>query len=137
VGARPLPSGSLSTSEPQPKSSLLEKLHERRDAHKQRSKIVRALYVVVGATLLLAGLAMLVLPGPAFAVIPIGLFLLALEFTWAEAVLQRSLEQADKARQKAAQTTTTQRVLSGVGVALAVAGVIAWAILGDIPVVPV
>jgi uncharacterized protein (TIGR02611 family) len=98
---------------------------------------VRALYVVVGATVLIAGIAMLVLPGPAFAVIPIGLFMLALEFTWAEAVLQRSLEQADKARQKAAETTTAQRVLTGIAAALAAAGFVAWAILGDVPLLPV
>jgi uncharacterized protein (TIGR02611 family) len=136
VGTRSLPSGALSTEEP-PKPPLLAKLQDRRAHHKQRSKIVRALYVVVGATVLIAGIAMLVLPGPAFAVIPIGLFMLALEFTWAEAVLQRSLEQADKARQKAAETTTAQRVLTGIAAALAAAGFVAWAILGDVPLLPV
>ena len=47
------------------------------------------------------GLAMLVLPGPAFLVIPIGLAILALEFTWAETMLERAIEQGEKARQRA------------------------------------
>ncbi len=38
---------------------------------------------VIGFTVLLLGLCLLVLPGPAFVVIPIGLGLLAIEFEWA------------------------------------------------------
>ena len=95
------------------------------------------LYAVAGVTLLLAGIAMLVLPGPAFVVIPIGLALLSLEFTWAERLLERSLEEAAKAQQKAAATTRTQRVLTGVGGVLAAAAFAAWAYWGDVPVLPV
>ncbi|MBJ7519545.1 MAG: PGPGW domain-containing protein [Solirubrobacteraceae bacterium] len=105
--------------------------------HRARPRVIRVLYAAVGVTVLLAGLIMLVTPGPAFAIIPIGLFILALEFTWAEAALEKSLEQADKAKQKAAQTTRTQRVLTATAVVLAVAAVVAWALMGDIPVVPV
>jgi tellurite resistance protein TerC len=38
---------------------------------------------VLGTTILLFGIALLVLPGPAFLVIPLGLGLLATEFVWA------------------------------------------------------
>ena len=38
---------------------------------------------IVGTTVLTLGIAMLVLPGPAFMVIPIGLAILATEFVWA------------------------------------------------------
>jgi uncharacterized protein (TIGR02611 family) len=134
VGTGPLPSRALSTHEKHP---LIEKLQVRREHHKQRARLIRALYLVVGITLLLGGLAMLVLPGPAFVVIPIGLFILALEFTWAEGALERSLEQAEKAKQKAAETTPLQRLLSAIAIALAVAGVVVWAIWGDIPLLPV
>lgn len=37
----------------------------------------------VGATILIVGIALLVLPGPAFVVIPAGLAILAAEFAWA------------------------------------------------------
>jgi uncharacterized protein (TIGR02611 family) len=98
---------------------------------------VRALYVMVGFTVLLGGLAMLVLPGPAFLVIPIGLAILALEFTWAETMLERAIEQGEKAKQRASETTTAQRMLTGVAVAVGVAAAAAWAVMGDIPLAPV
>ena len=79
---------------------------------------------------------MLVLPGPALIVIPIGLALLSLEFVWAEGLLERCLVQADNAKRKAQETTTTQRILSGVAAALGVAGLVVWGILGDIPLLP-
>src|SRR3954471_5012276 len=120
-----------------PRPKLVTKLQERKEQHLQRSRIVRALYVMVGFTVLLAGLAMLVLPGPAFLVIPIGLAILALEFTWAETMLERAIEQGEKARQRATETTTTQRALTGVAAALGAAAVALWAMLGDIPVLPV
>jgi uncharacterized protein (TIGR02611 family) len=120
-----------------PRPKLVEKLQERKEVHLQRSRWVRILYVLVGFTVLLGGLAMLVLPGPAFLVIPIGLAILALEFTWAETMLQRAIEQGEKAKQKASDTTTTQKVMTGVAVALAAGAVVAWAVIGDIPVVPV
>ena len=112
-------------------------LREKRETHRDRSRVVRILWALVGFTLLLAGIAMLIAPGPAFVVIPIGLAILSLEFRWAENMLEKSLEQADKAAQKAAETSRTQRILAAVATALAVSAVAAWAILGDIPLLPV
>jgi uncharacterized protein (TIGR02611 family) len=52
--------------------------------------IVRRIIVsVVGATVLLIGIALLVLPGPAFIVIPIGLAILATEYAWARHWLKK------------------------------------------------
>jgi uncharacterized protein (TIGR02611 family) len=116
---------------------MVERLREQRERHLERPKVVRALYVVVGVTFLLAGIAMLVAPGPAFVVIPIGLAILSLEFTWAERLLERSLEQAERAKQSAKETTTAQRILTGVAVALAAGAFVAWSIVGDVPVLPV
>lgn len=47
---------------------------------------------VVGATVLLIGVVMLVTPGPALIVIPVGLAILSIEFTWARAWLKRLRE---------------------------------------------
>jgi uncharacterized protein (TIGR02611 family) len=53
-------------------------------------EIVRRVIVsVVGATVLLIGIALLVLPGPAFLVIPIGLAILATEYAWARHWLRK------------------------------------------------
>ncbi len=43
----------------------------------------RIVVVVVGFTVLLAGVVMIVVPGPALIVIPVGLAILGIEFAWA------------------------------------------------------
>lgn len=48
----------------------------------------RVVVAVVGGTVLLVGIALLVLPGPAFVVIPVGLGILAIEFAWARRWLE-------------------------------------------------
>jgi tellurite resistance protein TerC len=50
---------------------------------------------VVGFTVLAIGIAMMVLPGPAFIVIPIGLGILGLEFAWARRWLEKVKEKAE------------------------------------------
>jgi uncharacterized protein (TIGR02611 family) len=49
----------------------------------------RIAVAVVGGTVLLVGLALIVLPGPAFVVIPLGLAILGLEFAWARLWLRK------------------------------------------------
>jgi uncharacterized protein (TIGR02611 family) len=44
---------------------------------------------IVGGTVLLIGIAMLVLPGPGLVVIPLGLAILGVEFAWARAWLRK------------------------------------------------
>jgi len=44
---------------------------------------------VVGATVLLIGVALLIFPGPAFIVIPVGLAILASEYAWARRWLRK------------------------------------------------
>jgi uncharacterized protein (TIGR02611 family) len=115
---------------------MVQRLEAQRERHRNRPLFVRVLYIAVGFTLLAAGVAMLVLPGPAFVVIPIGLAVLSLEFAWAEQLLERALEQGELAKRKAAETTTMQRVLTGIAVALAAGALLAWGLLGDIPLLP-
>ena len=43
----------------------------------------RVVIFVIGSTVVLIGVAMIVLPGPAIVVIPLGLAILATEFIWA------------------------------------------------------
>ena len=49
----------------------------------------KAVILVLGSSVLLIGIAMLLLPGPAFIMIPLGLSILALEFAWARHWLRR------------------------------------------------
>lgn len=50
----------------------------------------RAVVAVIGFTVLLIGVAMVVLPGPAVVVIPLGLAILATEFVWAQRLLDKA-----------------------------------------------
>ena len=118
------------------KPKLVRRLEQQRTRHRKRPFIVRVLYILVGFTLVVGGLGMLVLPGPAFVVIPIGLAILSLEFVWAEALLDRALEQGEVARRKAAATTRTQRILTALACALGAAALAVWAYFGDIPLLP-
>jgi len=122
--------------EPTRAQRMKERLAERREAHVQRGRFYRTGFTIVGATVTLAGIAMLVTPGPAFVVIPIGLAMLALEFAWAERLLDRALDQAEIASRKAAETTRMQRVMGAVATALAAAAAVTAWLLWEIPLIP-
>ena len=58
---------------------------------------------VIGTTILLIGVALIVLPGPAFIVIPIGLSVLASEFIWARRVIKRGRIFVERVRRRVAK----------------------------------
>lgn len=73
----------------------------------------RIVISIVGFTVLGLGAAMLVLPGPAMVVIPIGLAILGLEFAWARRFLrtlkeggEQALERVGIRKRRAAPPTT-------------------------------
>ena len=95
-------------------------------AHRGR---VRALVVRIGVTVLgplvvLAGVAMLVLPGPGLVVMALGGALLALEYEWARRVLATCGRTLDRGRRAVVpkDSSTTRRIL---GVATTIALVVA------------
>ena len=56
----------------------------------QVPQVVRkVILAVIGTTVVFIGIALIILPGPAFIVIPIGLAILASEFIWARRVVKR------------------------------------------------
>ena len=61
----------------------------RRTGLDRNPRIRKFLVALIGGTILLIGLALVVLPGPAVVVIPIGLALLASEFAWARRIIRR------------------------------------------------
>lgn len=53
-------------------------------------RLLRQIAVAIaGGAVLLVGIAMIVLPGPAIVVIPMGLAILAIEFVWARRLLKK------------------------------------------------
>ena len=61
-------------------------------------RLRKLIVAVIGITILLIGVAMIVLPGPAFIVIPVALALLATEFAWARRAVRRARVMIAKAR---------------------------------------
>jgi uncharacterized protein (TIGR02611 family) len=62
-------------------------------------QVVRAFRIVSGFTLLLAGVVMIVTPGPGWFVIFLGLGLLAAEFVWARRLMDRLKREGDRVRE--------------------------------------
>jgi uncharacterized protein (TIGR02611 family) len=122
--------------ERRPRPKLIQKLEARRETHRERNRVFRIAFGVAGLLVLLGGVVMLVTPGPAFVLIPIGLAMLSMEFVWAERLLERSLEQAEIAQEKAAQTTRTQRIMGAVAALLAIAACVLAVLWWDIPILP-
>ena len=62
-------------------------------------KLLRRIVVgVIGGTIVLIGVALTILPGPAFIVIPLGLLILGSEFAWARRLLRRAKEMIGRPR---------------------------------------
>ncbi len=55
----------------------------------------RLVVALIGGTIVLLGIVMIVFPGPALVMIPLGLAVLGAEFTWAQRWLSRLREQAN------------------------------------------
>src|SRR5262245_46730051 len=116
--------------------AFIERLLERREQHQDRHIAFRIVWGIAGSLVLTAGLIMLVTPGPAFVLIPVGLAMLALEFEWAERLLERALNAAEKARERAENATRTQRILGILGTCALLAACLAAVLLVNVPVLP-
>jgi uncharacterized protein (TIGR02611 family) len=64
------------------------------------ANIRRLVIGVVGGTVLLIGIIMIVTPGPAVVVIPMGLAILATEFIWARTLLVKVKEKIQRATER-------------------------------------
>ncbi len=105
---------------------LIQRMEEKREAFQERGRVYRAMWVAAGAIVTAAGLALLLLPGPAFVVIPIGLAMLSLEFAWAERLLDSTLERGVEAKDRAIGATRRQKIvgIAAIVCALAAAGAV-------------
>jgi tellurite resistance protein TerC len=62
-------------------------------------QVRRIFRIIAGFTLLLAGIVMIVTPGPGWLVILLGLGLLAAEFVWARRLMDRIKREGDRVRE--------------------------------------
>lgn len=71
---------------------------------KSLKQVKRVIIGVVGFTVLAIGLVMIVLPGPAFIVIPVALGILASEFVWAKNLIQKVRSKIPKKKKSKEET---------------------------------
>ena len=122
--------------EGRPRRRLLDGVRERRERHLERNRLLRIGFALFGFLVVLAGLAMLVLPGPGLLVIAIGLGILALEFAWAERLLERTVDRMEDAAETVKQASRAQQVLLAAACAAAGGGLLVAVLLWDIPFLP-
>ena len=87
--------------------------------------VKKSAVTILGAALLLVGLAMMILPGPGILVIVAGLAVLATEYVWARSLLDRAKTQAEKvqaaavaSRWRTAGTVVFALGMLGLGIAM-------------------
>jgi uncharacterized protein (TIGR02611 family) len=78
--------------------AMMEKFRHFLRLDKLPPLVRKVLMTVLGGIVFLAGIVMIVTPGPAFVLIPLGLLLLSSEYKWAERWTQRALDAVHKGR---------------------------------------
>jgi uncharacterized protein (TIGR02611 family) len=116
---------------------IIRRLQEQRERHRARSRLYRFVFAVAGFSLLtigLVGLALPILPG--WALLIFGLAILALEFAWAERMLERAVNQMERAKQATAEASRWQRIFGALAIAAGLGAAVAAAFYWDIPLLP-
>lgn len=119
-----------------PRRRFIDGVKERRERHRERSKVIRAGVVLAGFLIVLAGLAMIPLPGPGLLVVAAGLAVLALEFVWAERLLEQTIDQMSKATDQVKRASRAQQILLVVLGALVAVAAVTAAYIWDVPLLP-
>jgi uncharacterized protein (TIGR02611 family) len=116
---------------------MLRGVRERRQRHLERNRLLRIGFAIFGFLVVAVGLAMLVLPGPGLLVIAIGLGILALEFAWAERLLERTVDRMEQAADTVRRASRTQQLLLAAVLAAASVALLAAVLIWDVPYLPV
>ena len=89
--------------------------------------------------MLLAGvvLSLPLVPGPGLPLVAVGLAMLALEFAWAERLLERVLHRVEQMGERAARASRAHKAAAGVALAAGAAAIVAVALLWDVPGLPI
>jgi Putative transmembrane protein (PGPGW) len=110
---------------------LLARLHARRERHARRSLGYRVVFAATGFAVVAGGivLSLPLVPGPGIPLVAAGLAMLALEFDWAERLLERIVLRVER-------LLPSRRAVAGVAAVLATAVALAVLLL-DVPFLPV
>ncbi len=118
---------------------MIDRVRERKAHHKQRSRSYRIVFGAAGFAVLLGGvvLSLPFVPGPGLLLLAVGLAMLALEFAWAEHLLERVLHRLEQMGERAARASAGQKAIAGAAVAASAGALIAVAFLWDLPALPI
>ena len=120
-----------------PPSGFRARVHRVFHAHPLLSLTTKVAVAVVGTLVTVVGVVMLVTPGPAFVLIPLGLAILSTEFAFAKRWLQWARRQAERAQARTAAMDPAVRrrrlLLAGVVVLVMVGLVAAYVAVYDWP----
>ena len=118
------------------RGAIVERVRARQARHRQRHRLYRIGFAAAGFVVLIAGVVMLVTPGPGIPVLILGLAMLALEFAWAERWLERIATKAEQAVDEVTKGSPLRRALViGAGLAAAAFG-LALLLFWDVPYLP-
>lgn len=115
---------------------LIERVRARRARHQERNRVYRIAFAVVGFLVCIAGVVMLVTPGPGILVIIVGLTMLALEFVWAERWLERLVIRAERAVDQVTHGSPARRAALLTAGVLALVAIVVMVVLWDLPFFP-
>jgi uncharacterized protein (TIGR02611 family) len=117
---------------------MIERVRHRKEQHRQRSRAYRVAFGIAGFIVLLGGilLSLPFVPGPGLLFVAVGLGMLALEFAWAEHLLEKIVDRLEQVGERAARATRGQRTAAAAAVAACVVALVAAVFILDVPGVP-
>ena len=122
---------------PDPDAPQRGRLYQRLHSNPVLALTTKIGVAVAGTAVFVVGVIMIVTPGPAFVLIPLGLAILATEFDWARRALEKAREQARKAKERSVALDPKVRrrraALTTAAVVLLVAAVATYVAVYDWP----
>jgi hypothetical protein len=106
-----------------------DKVGDAEDVLADHGRVFRWMWIAVGFTVVAAGLAMIVFPGPVTVVVPLGLAMLAAVFGWARRLLLRSVRLGDQAKTRFDHASRPVKALTIAASGCVAAAVAAWMFL--------
>jgi len=113
------------------------RLHQRLHANPALALTTKLVVTTIGVLVIVAGLVMMVTPGPGIVGLVVGLAILATEYDWAERWLHKAREKAHEARVKAESMDPRVRrrrlIIAGLVLVVMAAAVVTYVVAYDWP----
>jgi hypothetical protein len=95
----------------------------------ERGQVWRVAWIFAGVIVLVAVIVMILLPGPALAVVPFALALIALGFAWGQRLLDEAVVRGERVRERTANAPRRRKLLGALAALLVLAASVAVGLL--------